>query len=125
MSADKKEKRTTIKTEVRKKQILDMLASGKTVRVIKDYLINEIGLSKFTARDLINEVISDVISDEYKEILKASSILKLDEIISDSINDGDRKSALKGIDILNKATGAYTEKIEISGEEDITLNFNL
>lgn len=123
MSTEKK--KTYVKTEVRKRQVLDMFAQGKSVKAVKDYLMNEIGLSKFTARDIINEVISEVMSEEYKEQLKASNLIRLDEIASDCINDGDRKNAIRAIDTLNKSIGAYTEKVEIQTDGEIQLNFNL
>lgn len=121
-----KEKQTGTYSKISKKKIiLDELAKGTPVRKIRKYLEDNYQLSQKTIRDLIAEVISEITSEEEKEALKASNLVRLDEIVSDCINDGDRKNAIRAIDTLNKSIGAYTEKVEIQSDGEICLNFNL
>lgn len=121
-----KEKQTGTYSKISKKKIiLDELAKGTPVRKIRKYLEDNYQLSQKTIRDLIAEVISEITSEEEKEALKASNLVRLDEIVSDCINDGDRKNAIRAIDTLNKSIGAYDNTIKLETDADIQLNFNL
>lgn len=115
----------SISKKSKKKVVLDMLAQGKSIRSIRQYLVDELGLTQITAYRIVGEVVEEVLSDDTKEQIKASNLIRLDQIIEDSIDDKDRKNAIKAIDTLNKQVGAYTEKIEVSTDDEITLNFNL
>lgn len=74
---------------------------------------------------LLREAIIDLRNEDTKELLTAMNIERLEGIIEKAMNESDLKTAIKAIDTQNKMNGAYTEKIEISGDDEITLNFNL
>lgn len=122
-----KEKQTGTYSKISKKRlVLEELAKGTPVRKIRKNLEDNFQLSQKTIRDLIAEVIGEITSEETKEELKASNLVRLDELISDCINDGDRKNAIRAIDTLNKSIGVYDNSIKLETEGgDIQLNFNL
>lgn len=74
---------------------------------------------------MILEVIKDMRDPEINESLIAINRERLDSIIEESMEDKDRKSAIKAIDTQNKMLGAYTEKVKVESDKDIVLNFKL
>ena len=64
-------------------------------------------------------------SDTAKENLISMNMQRLDTIITDSMKESDRKNAIKAIDTQNKLAGGYTEKVQIEGDTEINLNFEI
>ena len=60
-----------------------------------------------------------------KESLIAMNMERLDNIISESMTEKDRKSAIKGIEVQSKLAGGFEEKIKLEGDTEINLNFDL
>lgn len=86
---------------------------------------DEWGLSRKTVELAIQETIKFMRDEETKQTLVDMNMARLDSIVEDSMKDGDRSSALKGIDLLNKAAGGYTEKIKIDSDQNIVIDFGL
>ena len=114
---------TQISADAKRYMIISMVAKGMKYSDIVDTCVGEWGLSLKTVQNIVNETIQYMRSDEAKETLIAMNTERLDNIISDSMNDKDRRSAIKAIDIQNKMAGAYTEKVKIEGDDEINLNF--
>ena len=63
-------------------------------------------------------------SDQAVENLKNINLQRLDNLYKESANDGDRKNALKAIDLQNKTLGVYEEKVEVTTNEPVEFVFN-
>lgn len=86
-------------------------------------LKTEWGVSERCAKMYITDAFKFVV--ENREDLVNQNLLRLDGIVEQSMKEKNYKDAVRAIDTQNKMLGAYTEKIEISGDDEITLNFNL
>jgi len=105
--------------------IIQDIAKGMTYHDMVDKYVEEWGLGLKSVQNIINDTIAYMRSDEAKETLISMNTARLENIITDSMQDGDRKNAVKAIDIQNKMSGAYTEKVKIEGDTEINLNFDL
>ena len=113
-----------ITAEAKRYIIIKQVAEGKTYSEIVDNCVAAWGLGFKTVQNIVNEAIKYMTSDVAKESLIAINTQRLDSIISESMSDKDRKNAIKAIDVQNKMSGAYTEKIKLEGDDDINLVFN-
>ena len=50
---------------------------------------------------------------------------RLDNIIAESMKEGDKRSAIKAIDTQNKLAGGYEEKVKLETDADINLIFDI
>ena len=116
---------TQIPVEAKRHLIISDIAKGMTYMDIVHKYEEEWGLGLKTVQNIINDTINFMRSDEAKESLISANMTRLEGIISDSMKDGDRRSAIKAIDTQNKMAGAYTEKVQIEGETEINLNFDI
>ena len=112
-----------IPMEAKRFMIISMVAEGKTYTEILHECQEQWGLSDKTLQNVINETLAYMRSDVAKESLIAMNMQRLDDLYAESRNEGDRKSAIKAIDVQNKMAGAYTENIKIDGDSEINLNF--
>lgn len=114
---------TTNSYEAKKHLIMECIAIGMSRDAICNKFAEEWGLSPKTVGNYVSETVAYMRDEKVKQDLIGMNYARLDAIIGDSMEEGDRKSAIKGIDTQNKMLGAYTEKIELDGTTDITLNF--
>lgn len=114
-----------IPMEAKRYMIISMVAQGKTYTEILTECQAQWGLSDKTLQNVINETLQYMRSDEAKESLIAMNMQRLDNIIADSMDDKDRKNAIKAIDVQNKLAGGYTEKVKIDGDSEINLVFDI
>ena len=119
------EKALPMKLESRRLLILQAMAGGMSYVSMVNKFSDEWGLSRKTVELAIQETIKFMRDEETKQTLVDMNMARLDSIVEDSMKDGDRSSALKGIDLLNKAAGGYTEKVKIEGDSTITIDFGL
>lgn len=114
-----------ITAEAKRHLIISDIAKGMTyMDIVKKYQ-EEWGLSLKSVQHIVNETIEFMRSDETKESLIGANLMRLESIITDSMGDGDRRNAIKAIDTQNKMAGAYTEKVQIEGDTEINLNFDM
>lgn len=114
-----------IKKEVKQHLILEEIAKGSTyVNMVKKFS-EEWGLSHRTVECEINDAIKFIKSQTTKDNLVAMNMQRLDAIISDSMEDQDRKNAIKAIDVQNKLAGGYVENVKIESDSDITFTFDI
>lgn len=112
-----------IPMEAKRYMIISMVAQGKTYTEILTECQSMWGLGNKTIQNIINETLAYMRSDEAKESLIAMNMQRLDDIYAESRNEGDRKNAIKAIDVQNKLVGGYTENVKIEGDSEINLNF--
>lgn len=104
--------------------IINDIAQGMTYHDIVNKYVEEWGLGLKSVQNIVNDCVNYMRSDEAKETLISMNMQRLEGIISDSVKEGDRKHAIKAIDVENKMAGAYTEKVQIDGESEINLVFD-
>ena len=114
-----------IKADARRYLVMSDIAKGMGyTEIIKKYE-KEWELSPKTIELILNETIAFMRSETAKENLISMNMQRLDTIITDSMKDSDRKNAIKAIDTQNKLAGGYTEKVQIEGDTEINLNFEI
>lgn len=87
--------------------------------------MDEWGLSFKAIAKYIDDAIAFMRADETKESIVALNMQRLDNIISDSMQNGDSKNAIKAIDTQNKLAGGYTEKVKLDADGEINLVFDI
>lgn len=110
--------------EVRRKIVLQKIAANEPYWTIVEELKEEWGIAEATAKQYIAESLKYLNSDEFKDTMKGINLTRLEQIITESMGS-DNKTALKAIDLSQKAVGAYTEKIEIESDNEINITFNV
>lgn len=113
-----------LSADAKRVMIMSDIAKGLRYSELLDKYVAEWGLSPKTVQMYIIEATEYLRSDACKQNLIAMNNERLDGIITESIKDGDRKSAIRAIDVQNKLNGGYTEKVQIEGDTDITLKFD-
>ena len=111
--------------EARRMLIISDIAKGLRYTEILNKYCEEWGLGQKSLEMYIKEAVEFMRSETTKENLLSMNMERLDGIISDSLKDGDRRSAIKAIDTQNKLAGGYEEKIKIEGDSEINLRFDI
>ena len=111
--------------EAKQHLIIQDIAKGLTYTQIVDKYTVEWGLSMKHVQAIVNDAIEFMRSEATKESLVSMNLQRLDNIISDSMKEGDRRNAIKGIDVQNKLAGGYTENIKVSADSDINFTFDI
>lgn len=114
-----------MKLDARRVLILRAMAQGETYNQMINHFSEEWDLSIATTKGFINDTLRYMRSEETKETLVAMNMERLDNIISDSIKDKDRKNAIKAIDTQNKLAGGYEDKVKIESDEEVKLIFKV
>lgn len=115
---------TKAKADVRRHLVFEELAKGTTYSEIVDKFAKEWKLAPATIRTYIGDALGYMRSGEYKEDMKNVNIARLDAIYSEALVEGDRKNALKAIDLQQKSLGAYEQKVSVSSDEPIVFQFD-
>ena len=113
-----------ISSDAKRYCIIHEIASGMTYHDIVDKYIQEWGLGYKSVQNIVNDTIAFMRSDEAKESFISMNAARLEGIISQTMKEGDHKNAIKAIDVENKMSGAYTEKVKIEGDSEINLTFD-
>lgn len=111
--------------EARRFLIISDIAKGEKYSTILHKYVEEWKLSIKSVEKYISDAMEFMRSETTKNNLISMNMERLDGIITDSMKDGDRRNAIKAIDTQNKLAGGYTEKLQIEGDSEITLNFDL
>lgn len=111
--------------EAKKHLIMQEIAKGTTFMNLVTKFCTEWDLGYKTVVAEIQDAIRDMQSQETKDALIAMNLQRLDSVIEDSITNGDKKNAIKAIDVQNKLAGGYENKIKIEGDSDINFTFNI
>ncbi len=119
------DKALPMKLEARRNLILQAMASGQSYVTMVNRFTDEWGLSRKTVELAIQDTLKFMRSEETKDTLISLNTGRLDSLIEDSMKTGDRSSAIKAIDTQNRMCGAYTEKIKLSTDNEIVIDFGL
>ena len=113
-----------IKWEVKKQLILQEIAKGSTYADICNKFKDEWNCTYNTMQNYIKEASNELYNEDVKETMKQINLMRLDSAYAESIKDGDKKTAIKAIDIQNKMLGAYEQKVQLDTNRDIDVTFN-
>lgn len=125
-----------ISTVVTHDKVMNLITQGKSRKEILDRLQEEDGLAFKGAVKIYYSALRDVIPDpeffeDYKKSVVQQNIDRLERIIDSSIegNAGEKNTAIKAIDVMNKLVGAYGEnQVNIArndkGDEVIQITFS-
>lgn len=105
--------------------ILEAIAKGDTYMSIVRRFAKEWNLSERTVQMIVEDAIKYMKQDSTKETLVAMNMERLDNIIAESMQDKDRKSAIKAIDTQNKLAGGYEEKVKLETDTEVNLVFDI
>lgn len=111
--------------EAKQHLVLEEIAKGTTYMGMVRKFMSDWNLSKPTVMAIIGDAIDYMKDESTKENLIAVNMQRLDSIIADSIQNKDRKTAIRGIDVQNKLAGGYEEKVKITNDSDITFKFDI
>lgn len=114
-----------MKLDARRVLILQAMARGETYNQMINHFSKEWDLSIATTKGFIKDTLRYMRSEETKETLVAMNMERLDNIISDSIKEKDRKNAIKAIDTQNKLAGGYEDKVKIESDDEVKLIFKV
>lgn len=121
----KREKTKIMKVEAKRHLILEEIAKGTSYYELIQKFKNEWHLQETTVKAAIADALAFMRAESTKDDLIAANMQRLDSIISESMKDSDRRSAIKAIDVQNKLAGGYEEKIKLEGDSEINLVFDL
>lgn len=104
--------------------IKDAFLDGYSKNYIAKLLVDEMGFKALNAHALTGKVFTQIVNDKEKreEHMKEKNIARLERVYARAVDSGDYKNALSALDQLNKLTGLYREKIELSTND---FEFNL
>lgn len=104
--------------------IKDAFLDGYTKNYIAKLLVDEMGFKALNAHALTGKVFTMIVNDKEKreEHMKEKNIARLERVYARAIDSGDLKNALSALDQLNKLTGLYKNKVELSTND---FEFNL
>jgi hypothetical protein len=115
-----KEQETVDIMEAIKNAFLD----GYTKNYIASLLTKELDFKSLNAHTLVGKVFTQIVNDKEKREtgMKEKNIARLERVYARAMDNGDLKNAISALDQLNKLTGLYREKIELSTND---FEFNL
>lgn len=100
-------------------KIKEAFLDGYTKNTIANMLNKELGLKSINAHALAGKVFTMIVNDKDKreDHMKEKNIARLERVYARAVDNNDLKTAISAIDTLNKLTGLYREKIELSTNE--------
>lgn len=117
-----------ITNEARLWVVANLISQGLNQREIQQQLQAEWGVSYNYVQGFIQDALLTFKDDEIFKQIKEINNERLNKIYREAIEKGDRKNALKAIDLLNKTNGVYGDgnKVEVKNDntnETITVTF--
>lgn len=108
----------------RRSVLCDEIAAGFSVQYIVRKHTIEWGVSEDEVKKLINEVMNGAWDEESKETLRNINLQRLDDLYHEQLKQGDIKSALKVVDLMNKTANLYRQDVKVDTTADIEVKFN-
>lgn len=99
--------------------IKEALLDGYTKNTVANLLTKELDFKSQYAHALAGKVFTMIVNDKEKREagMKQKNIARLEHIYARAVDNNDLKSAISALDQLNKLTGLYREKIELTTNE--------
>lgn len=96
-------------------EVTKRIAMGDTREEIVEWLQQD-GYAESTSRGFYNEANRKLLTKyrSYTTRVAKQNLMRLEVVIREAYEAGDRKSLLSAIDMQNKLVGAYTQRIELN-----------
>lgn len=112
--------------KIREAEIIKRIRKGWSHSKITEWLSDNYGLSKSHSYNLVTKAFNTLAekADEVIENAKNIQIERLEDMLVNSLESEDKKTALKALDMLNKIYGLYVQKQDINvNGENLTFKF--
>ena len=89
---------------------------------VRDRIAKEFGYADGSS--YIDRIVTDArrkvteYQEEYAKGVATRNVARIEKIIQDALAEGNKNLALKAMDLLNKTTNTYSNKIEIKNDEN-------
>lgn len=110
---------------IRNIYISRLLGRGLGTPEVAKSLMDTFNITVYSAYKYIKTA-KEFLQEQYKDetpFLKEVLYSKIESLIADSISNKDRKTALKGYELLGKITGVYEDNINLKNNMEITFKF--
>lgn len=109
--------------ELRLRYIADDIVKGLSKKKIGEKYSELWGLGLGTIYSFYREALVTLTDEEGLEKMRDANTERLLSIYNKAIEDGDSKTALKALDLLNKTNSIYVTKLNLGGETEFSFNF--
>lgn len=109
--------------ELRLRYIADDIVKGLSKKKIGEKYSELWGLGLSTIYSFYREALVTLTDEEGLEKMRDANTERLLSIYNKAIEEGDSKTALKALDLLNKTNSIYVTKLNLGGETEFTFNF--
>lgn len=96
--------------------IIEKIREGYSRKRLVEWVQENYGFSYKYSWDHVNEaykMLADTNNEELVESTRAVQLERCEAILKEALEHGDRKSALKALDIINRMNSLYIEKKEV------------
>lgn len=103
------------------KAVIGKIGMGESLQETRDWLQDTFDYSYDSANNIIIQARAALSErlDKWKDKVAEANISRLNIIIDEAYQDGDRANLLKAIDLLNKTCSVYNQNINIQSEQPI------
>ena len=106
-------------------KVANYIRQGNSRTKVLELLEQGEGLSNVQAKRVYGAAIQYLTpTEEEAANLRLEIIETLREVISEGIKKGDKSAVVKALDILNKMSGFYSEKVDVKLSGDFNFGFN-
>lgn len=109
--------------ELRLRYIAEDIVAGMSKRKIGEKYSEKWGIGVSTVYDYYREALVTLTDEEGLAKLREANTERLLGIYYDALKDGDRQTALKALDLLNKTNSVYVQKLNLGGDTEFTFKF--
>lgn len=112
-----KNKIATNQKKARINVLIEKIREGYSRKELVQWTMDNFGFKYKFAWDYVNEAYQTLADYNDEDLIgntRAIQLERAEAILKDALEHGDRKSALKALDIINRMNSLYVEKREIS-----------
>ena len=119
----KDKKKYQLTRELRLRYIADDIVKGLSKKKIAEKYSELWDLSFHTVYSLYREALVTLTDEEGLEKMRDANTERLLSLYNKAIEEGDSKTALKALDLLNKTNSIYVTKVNLGTETEFKFNF--
>lgn len=108
------------------KDIINCIQIGENKQDILEMIQNHYGYTWTNAQHIWERANNELEEkyDKYQDKVVEKNIKRIETIITEAYDNGELKTALSAIDLLNKTCNLYDKKITVKTEEPIKISFD-
>ena len=112
-----------LKQELRVRYIANDIVAGMSKRKIVEKYTEAWNISKKHIYDYYNEALATLTDEEGLAKLREVNTERLLSVYNEATKQGDIKSQLKAIDLINRTNSIYKTTIDVGGDTEFVFNF--